>query len=169
MTERFGPKNREEEEIFAVEGLIFDVQYEIQRLMRERGLTQKALAERLGCSRAWVSQLLSDKGANMTLETIARVFFALKAECSFASALLSERSKSEAESSAKSSRTCVGNQFVRSEVNWAFGLPEPDTSARSDRTGALARFIAQLPKQSFIEAANENSAVRKKKRSVVAA
>ncbi len=90
MTEVFRPKDQSEEKIFAVEELIFDVQYEIQKLLSSRGLTQKNLAERLGCSPARVSQMLNDKGGNMTLETIARALFALEAKCNFAKGAMHE-------------------------------------------------------------------------------
>lgn len=44
--------------------------------MRELGITQKKLAEKLGCSQQYVSLLLGGK-ENLTLETISRIEIAL--------------------------------------------------------------------------------------------
>lgn len=49
---------------------------QVMKSMDEQGVTQKQLAERIGCSQQYVSNLL--KGStNMTLETIARLEKAL--------------------------------------------------------------------------------------------
>ncbi|SDG49531.1 helix-turn-helix domain-containing protein [Pelagibacterium luteolum] len=72
----FGPVDANEAQIFAVEELRADVQYEVLRALKADGLKQADLAARLGCSAAWVSQLLSDD-ANLTLESVAKIFFAL--------------------------------------------------------------------------------------------
>ncbi|MBR3659522.1 MAG: helix-turn-helix transcriptional regulator [Bacteroidaceae bacterium] len=49
---------------------------QVMKRMDEQGVTQKQLAERIGCSQQYVSNLL--KGStNMTLETIARLEKAL--------------------------------------------------------------------------------------------
>jgi|SRR6056297_952905 len=74
----FAPQNENEEEIFNVEDLIFDVQIALQAAMRQRGVTQKELAESLSLSPARVSQFFSEDGGNLTLATVARIAHALK-------------------------------------------------------------------------------------------
>ncbi len=76
----FGPQNYREALTFAVEELRAALQYEMLRALDEEGISQTALAERLNCSPAWVSQLLGDD-ANLTLESIAKVFLALGRRC----------------------------------------------------------------------------------------
>jgi transcriptional regulator with XRE-family HTH domain len=71
----FGPQNAHEAEIFAVEELRADIQYEILRMLRDAGISQSDLGKRIGCSAAAVSQFLDDD-ANLTVETIARIFLA---------------------------------------------------------------------------------------------
>lgn len=80
MENVFGPKNAEEAQIFAIEELIVEVQHVIQTRMVEKQVTRAELARRLGCKPAWVTQLLSED-SNLTLETVAKVFFALGEKC----------------------------------------------------------------------------------------
>lgn len=75
-TMRFDPKDRSEEEIFAIEDFRSDVQHAIHRVMMELKVSRKDLAKRLGCSEANLSQIMSET-ANPRLETIARIFHAL--------------------------------------------------------------------------------------------
>lgn len=49
-----------------------------EELAREKGLTRSAIAERLGCSRAHVSRLLSGNG-NWTLDTVGDLLAAMDA------------------------------------------------------------------------------------------
>lgn len=77
---KFGPQNKDEASVFALEELRADVQYEIMRRMKQLGLTQAALAKKIGTSAAWVSQILDDD-ANLTLESISKVFLALESKC----------------------------------------------------------------------------------------
>lgn len=80
----FGPRDANEAVIFALEGLRSDFQYEVLKALKTQSLTQADLARRLGVAPAWVSQILSDD-ANVTLESIAKVFAALGVNCSFSS------------------------------------------------------------------------------------
>jgi plasmid maintenance system antidote protein VapI len=72
----FKPNDRSEAEVFAFEGLRADVQYDVLRGMQEAGISKAALAREMNVSAARVSQLLDDD-ANLTLETIAKIFVAL--------------------------------------------------------------------------------------------
>lgn len=81
---RHGPKDSLEHEIFLAEYLKADIQQVIHSVMKDQGVTRKLLAERLSCSQAYITQLLDDD-ANLTLETIARVFAALDDEPVFSS------------------------------------------------------------------------------------
>jgi transcriptional regulator with XRE-family HTH domain len=72
-----------EEEAFAIEALVFAVQVSLQKAMNRHGVTNKELAQRLGMSPGRVSQILSTKGPNLTLRTIARIQHALGEEFEF--------------------------------------------------------------------------------------
>ena len=89
MTYVSGPTSKEEQEVFAIEEFRFDVQYAIQSVMAEKGVSRSELADLLGCKPARVTQILSES-ANPTLETIARVFFVLGDRAKVSSELLSK-------------------------------------------------------------------------------
>lgn len=65
--------------LVAEEELILHAQMLIQRVLNERGISQKKLAERLGVGESYVSQMLGTSARNLTLRTIARVMKALDA------------------------------------------------------------------------------------------
>lgn len=81
---KFGPADGREALEFAIEELRADTQYELLRAMKLAGMTQADLARKIGVSQAWVSQMLGDD-ANLTVESLARVFLALGAQCRFVS------------------------------------------------------------------------------------
>lgn len=58
------------------EELTFDVTEEILIIMEDKGITKKDLADKLGKSKAYISQLLSGS-KNMTLRTLSDLCFAL--------------------------------------------------------------------------------------------
>lgn len=68
------------DEIEAVEKFIVDTQFRIFQLMRLRKVSRKQLADALGVSKARITQLFGDNG-NITMETLARIFFALDEKC----------------------------------------------------------------------------------------
>jgi transcriptional regulator with XRE-family HTH domain len=82
--ELLGPRTGEEE-VFAVEDLVFSVQLALQKAMSRNGVTNKELAERLGWSPARVSQIFASSGPNLTLRTIAKVAHALDEDFDFVS------------------------------------------------------------------------------------
>ncbi len=65
---------------FVFEELVYDIACELKRIMEERGITKKQLAQRLGVSPAYVSKVLG--GSNITLKTLARILAALEADVS---------------------------------------------------------------------------------------
>lgn len=77
-----GPK-KGEEEVFAIEDLVFSTQVALQKAMNQHGVTNKELSERLGMSPARVSQVFSTNGTNLTLKTIARIAHALGEDFEF--------------------------------------------------------------------------------------
>lgn len=83
----FGPKDKREAEVFALENVRADMQYAIVSLMNHLGVSRKELAERLGCTAANISQILSEDG-NPKLDTIARIFHALGDEARITSRIL---------------------------------------------------------------------------------
>ena len=79
---KFGPINDREAEVFSATGLITRIQYEIEKELKRRNLSQKDLAERLGVTPARVNQMLNDNG-NMTLRTLGRISHVLELKLEF--------------------------------------------------------------------------------------
>ncbi len=74
-------RDNESERLIQQEELILDVTETMVEVLEEVGVTRKVLAERLGCTLGYVSQLLS--GKNLTLRTISDVAFVLNLRPSF--------------------------------------------------------------------------------------
>ena len=72
------PYESEEMKFALQEELILEVTEAIAGLMQEKHMKKKDLAQRLGRSKGYITQLLNGR-ANMTLRTIADVFWALDA------------------------------------------------------------------------------------------
>jgi transcriptional regulator with XRE-family HTH domain len=119
----FGPKNEQERLVFAIEELRADLQLTIQEVMLSKGITRSALAKRLGCSPANVTQLLAEDG-NPTIETVARVFHALGDGCQMRSVYLEEQG-------ARSSQHHVAD--VHASVSWEVEEPSEATSRGKKR------------------------------------
>jgi len=71
---------RSKKETVVVERFRTEVQYAIQRIMMDRGISQAELAGKLGFSRARMSQILSPR-CNLTIRSMARIFHALDDRC----------------------------------------------------------------------------------------
>lgn len=76
ISDLLGPQNEDEKAIYAEQDLLFSIQFAIQRAMVDGSISQKDLADRLGKSRASVSQFFSAT-ANPTVRSIAAVTYAL--------------------------------------------------------------------------------------------
>lgn len=72
---------KEYAEILAQEELVVQVQISIQRLMEKAKVKPADLARLLDVKPARISQLFSDSAPNLTLRTIAKIFFVLGARC----------------------------------------------------------------------------------------
>ncbi|WP_299303690.1 helix-turn-helix transcriptional regulator [uncultured Litoreibacter sp.] len=83
VSKAFAPTNEAAAEAFAIEDMIFSIQIALQKAMRNNGVSQKMLAERLGYSAGRVSQIFSEEGANLTLKTVAKVAHAIGEEFEF--------------------------------------------------------------------------------------
>lgn len=66
----------EHQRMYAGEELTFDITEDVLIAMEEKGISKTQLAERLGKSKAYVSQILSG-ARNMTLRTLSDVCFAI--------------------------------------------------------------------------------------------
>jgi transcriptional regulator with XRE-family HTH domain len=69
-------KDSEEMRLLQQEWLILEITEHIANLMEKKGVRKKELAERLGRSKGYITQLL-DGRTNMTLRTVADVMWAL--------------------------------------------------------------------------------------------
>lgn len=72
------PEDHADREIgLAEERFLVMTQAEMQRLLNDHGIKHAHLAKRLGVSEARVSQMFGDDASNLTIRTIARVFYHL--------------------------------------------------------------------------------------------
>lgn len=65
-------------EDFIYEGLVLDLSYALKKIMEEKGLTKKELAERMGVSPAYITKIF--KGSNISLRTVAKILSALEVD-----------------------------------------------------------------------------------------
>jgi len=73
----FGFTNPEFQEAYVEETFVAEVQHEIARIMKSKGMSRAELARRMKISAPAVTQMLGDEDANLTLRTVARIFDAL--------------------------------------------------------------------------------------------
>ncbi|PCJ44578.1 MAG: hypothetical protein COA81_01360 [Alphaproteobacteria bacterium] len=83
MSKLFEPKNHEESIVAVAMGLVMDMQFSVQAAMKNRIISQKRLAELMGCSASNVSQMLADD-ANPRVETIAKALAVMEEKFIFA-------------------------------------------------------------------------------------
>ena len=76
MKKLFGPKNRKESEVYAIEGLLAETQYCIESVMNRKNVSRSELARRLDCSPANVTQMLSEY-SNLRLESATTIIVIL--------------------------------------------------------------------------------------------
>jgi len=87
MKELFKSNSLQDRIIDAVESLKFDVQYAIQAAMKSRNVSQKELAQLMGCSASNISQMLAAE-SNPNLATVAKALTVLDEKFAFASETL---------------------------------------------------------------------------------
>jgi len=108
----FDLSDAEFREAYVEEAFIADVQHDIDCLMKEKGVTRAELARRLKVSAPYVTQILGNEDANLTLRTIARVYAALgERACIFA------EKRSEQRPSRKAARPLGGDDWSRVGAN----------------------------------------------------
>jgi len=76
MSDVFMAETPEEKLADIQETLRVDVQFNIQRAMKQKRITQKHIAETLGCSPANVSKMFKE-GARLPVDTIGKLCFAV--------------------------------------------------------------------------------------------
>lgn len=74
--ERFYEASEENRRLLAQEELLFDVSEAIHDALEREGMTQKQLADSLGCTPSFVSQVLAGD-QNLTLRTLADIAHAM--------------------------------------------------------------------------------------------
>jgi len=140
MTGNFGPKNAKEAEIFAIEELIAETQYCIQSVMVDKKVSRSELARRLSCSAANVTQMLSEN-SNLTLETVAKVFYALEDRCKLSSEFLQQKAASTRLRKLRINSERMQKWFEQEQEN--IRSPKKPVPAH----GATAAQVMQLAKQ----------------------
>lgn len=76
----FGPQNKSEEMLFAIEGTRVDLQHRIQMVLNRCGISRDELARRLGKKRQYVDKKLFAENANPSIVVIAKVFHVMGME-----------------------------------------------------------------------------------------
>lgn len=66
------------DEDFIYEGLVLDLSYALKKIMEEKGITKKQLAEKMGVSPAYITKIF--KGSNISLRTVAKILAALEVD-----------------------------------------------------------------------------------------
>jgi DNA-binding phage protein len=94
----------------------------LENAAEECGISRKVIAERIGCSKAQVSQSLSGP-ANWTLDTISNLLFAIDAEMEYTVRFNRDRSKSN--NYHPSSRPAAWQPEVGVTSNAATAAPRP--------------------------------------------
>lgn len=84
MEDFFDFSDKEFTEVYVEESFVAEVQHEIVRLMKNKGISRAELARRMKVSAPHVSQMLGDEDANLTLRTVARIFDALDEKATIA-------------------------------------------------------------------------------------
>jgi transcriptional regulator with XRE-family HTH domain len=141
----FGPQNAHEAEIFAVEELRAEIQYEILRALQVANVSQSQLAQKLGCSPAAVSQFLGDE-ANLTIETIAKVFLALGRQVRIESAPCGEQF----------APVSLGRSPTK--INWQFDEQKIELGSTGDTSSDLMKIARQSASKNMpARFSNDNS------------
>jgi len=70
--EIFKPKNQKDEQLLKQEETILAITEEIWGAMEAKNITKAELAEKIGCSRSFMTQVLSGS-RNMTLATLSKI------------------------------------------------------------------------------------------------
>lgn len=66
---------------FQLEGVLIDINEQIIKLMIEKKMTRKNLADKLGCSKAYITRILQGNH-NVTMKTLLQIAMALDVEFS---------------------------------------------------------------------------------------
>ena len=127
---------RNYEMMVAEEELILHAQMLIKRAMRERGISQKALAERLGVGASYISQMLGSSARNLTLRTIARVMYVLEQK---AAVVIDEY---ETQETAKSASSSLADLIAGSRPSsvWGNVVSLPPRTGKGRRKGEAKAF-----------------------------
>ena len=70
-------KNARETPEYWMEGLRLDFLEDLQRTMKEKQISQKDLAEKIGKTEAYVSKVINSNISNFTLETMVQLAMAV--------------------------------------------------------------------------------------------
>lgn len=150
--------------LVAEEELILRAQMLVQRALREKGLSQKQLAERLGVGESYISQMLGLSARNLTLRTIARVMAALGEK---ATLVLDEpvKAHSDAVEEVQGTATTIASR------DGLIAAAEEALAAASDDAKAFASRIASVGLSAVWTnpAVNDDCRVSEKRRSGEAA
>ena len=145
MVERKALNELERQLIEAEEDFLYDVQFGLQWLMREKGMTKAKLATELGVSRARVSQMFSESGNNLTLRTVGRIFRLLGETCHVSSPCLDAlKAKAWADITPECSSSVEGYSIICRERQAGLersvysGSDVPDNHGLSDKLEKVA-------------------------------
>ena len=111
-------KNARETPEYWMEGLRLDFLEDLQRTMKEKQISQKDLAEKIGKTEAYVSKVINSNISNFTLKTLVQL--AMTVGCRLSISMLSEE-----------------NQEKITAVRGAHALPQK--SVRVHQSGSLEK------------------------------
>lgn len=120
------------------EEFLLDVQIAISWLMKDKGFSQKRLADLMGVSPSAVNQLFDEDGKNLTLRTVARVFAYLGENAEITSERLKEL-KRNATTSAIETRQKAEGKWIGVHLDHAKSASLWESS--SDRRAANQNYL----------------------------
>ena len=106
-------------EAYVEESLVAEVQYDIARMMKAKSVSRAELARRLKVSAPYVTQMLGNEDANLTLRTIARIYDALGEKAIISSQATQSTSKPVRPSLSQSASASQGWGYVAPNDPWS--------------------------------------------------
>lgn len=129
MKNFFDFANVDFKEAYVEESLVAEVQYDIARMMKMKNVSRAELARRLKVSAPYVTQILGNDDANLTLRTVARIYDALGEK-----AVISARTADVVSKPARPSLS----QCASANQGWGY-VASSDPWSRDDAFGRVAQ------------------------------
>ena len=133
--------------LVAEEELILAAQVMVQRVLNERALSQKELADMLEVTQSYVSQMLNASARNLTLRTFARVAYILGLEATIALVdphAVTDYAKEKPAPARQRSKATVVNLLDHRGAAWTDAPALTEPGRKRGEAKAYGRYEAQV-------------------------